>query len=88
LKIGKNAYFGGINRNMNEKAKFHFNNLISMQDDKKNVSYNLDRDSLNHSNYNKSSSQNRKVIEKTRDDSKIRKESLVSNSFLQKRKNN
>lgn len=84
---------GRINRNGggNEKPR-NYNNLFTMNsEDKKNLSYLNERDSLNHSNIVRNNTSNsRKIIEnKIRENSQNRKnDSLVSNSFLMRRKNN
>ena len=90
-KTSKNLNIGGINRNIQEKPKY-FNNLMSMNnDDKRNISYLNEKDSLNHSNIVKTNAGNsRKMIEnKIREDSKNKKnEGIISNSVLMRRKNN
>lgn len=53
--IKNNLNVGNFNKNMNEKARLYFNNLIANShsynsEDKKNASYNAERESLNSSN--------------------------------------
>jgi len=57
-------------------------------ENKRNIIFNRNKDGLNNSNYIKSGSLKRKLLDhsNTRDDSRtIKNESLISNSFLQKR---
>ena len=84
-RTSKNLNVGRINRNLQEKPKT-YNNLVTMNsEDKRNVSYLNDRESLNHSNIVRTNTSNsRKLIEnKIRENSQNKKnESIVSNSFL------
>lgn len=93
-RTNKNINIGRINRNNtgSEKSK-NFNNLFTMnnEDKRNNISYLNERDSLNHSNIVRTNTSNsRKIIEnKIRENSQNKKnESIVSNSFLMRRKNN
>jgi hypothetical protein len=83
---------GRINRNLQDQNKPKNYNLNTMgSEDKRNVSYLNERESLNHSNIVRTNTSNsRKLIEnKIRENSQNRKnESIVSNSFLMRRKNN
>jgi len=90
-RTNKNLNIGKINRNGNEKSKNFTNLNVLNSDDKRNVSYLNERESLNHSNIVRTNTSNsRKLIEnKIRENSQNRKnESIVSNSFLMRRKNN
>ncbi len=58
-------------------------------DEKRNITYYGNKDTLNNSNYIKSKSVNKRLLEYSlREDSRnMKNDSLVSNSFLMKRKN-
>ena len=82
---------GRINRNLQENKPKNYNLNTMNSEDKRNVSYLNERESLNHSNIVRTNTSNsRKLIEnKIRENSQNRKnESIVSNSFLMRRKNN
>lgn len=83
---------GRINRNNIQEKPKNYNNIGNINgDDKKNISYLNERESLNHSNIIRTNTSNsRKIIEsKIRENSQNRKnESVISNSFLMRRKNN
>lgn len=84
-----NFLFANTNKQPTEKVRFIYGNPNNSIENKRNNTYNPSRDSLNNSNYVKSNSINKGILDHSsiRDDSRnMKNDSLISNSFLQKRK--